>query len=406
MKKIFKTLLFLLVIFIATFLIFYSYQYISKKIEVSKFSGIYRNLAEQCLSKKNYNYCISSVNNIKDNNYKLLQNDKCLKNLSLGVSFPPVADNAEREFTKAHLDTLGVAKIRFAENWALREPIKGNYNWGPLDERINWANENNYKILLTIQSNGPDWACSRLKNKQSCIFNNNNDFKIYIDSLLQRYSGKISKIQFGNEWQSDYWYVGDANDYIDVNNILYDSVKNYSPSTQVVLGGFSAISLRFLAGCNGINTSFYDDEGNFIDSSNIKTKCSSPVIAKALNKIDLVLKNAKYDLLDLHFYDDVEQWDKYFEYFSNNLKPIIVSEFGGPNMKYEPYSEAYQEERLYQYINKLDNLKIKEAYYFKLVEGTDNPAHVTSGLINGSKLTEKLSYFIFKSFNDCLNKPK
>lgn len=334
---------------------------------------------------------------------KINAQDTCLTNLSLGISFPPIANSTERTFTKMHLDTLGVQKIRIAEDWTLREPTQGNFNWTPLDDRINWAYNNNYEILLTIQSRGPSWACSPIQNSQSCVFNNNNDFKIYVDSLLQRYTGKIAKIQFGNEWQSDYWYAGNAGDFIAANNVLYNSVQMYSPSTKVVLGGFSTISLRFLAGCKGFVSSFYDDDGTYYSSSYLSTNCPLPAIQNVINRIDSVLQLAQYNMLDIHLYDDVEQWDEYYINFKDTItKPIIVSEFGGPNMNYETYTNSYQANRLYQYIKKLDSLQIQEAYFFKLVEGTSNPAHSTSGLISDTSLVEKPAYYLFKSFIECL----
>lgn len=331
------------------------------------------------------------------------QNDTCLSNLILGISFPPVADETQRTFTKIHLDFLGVNKIRFAEDWALREPFQGNFNWQPLDNRINWAYDNGYEILLTIQSNAPSWACSTVQNGQSCVFSDNNDFKTYVDSLLQRYPNKISKIQFGNEWQSEYWYIGNASEFIAANNILYTSVQTYSQSTKVVLGGFTTISLRFMAGCNGYVNSFYDDDGIFYNATYLATNCSTPAIQSVRNRIDSVLQYAHYDIIDLHFYDDVEQWDEYYLSFSDTItKPIIVSEFGGPNINYEPYSDAYQTDRVYKYIQKLDSLQITEAYFFKLVEGTGNPAHSTSGLIDDTTLFEKPVYYLFKSFIKCI----
>lgn len=330
------------------------------------------------------------------------QNDTCLNNLTLGISFPPVADGTQRAFAKTHLDLLGIEKIRFAENWVLREPTQGNFNWQPLDDRINWAYNNGYEILLTIQSNAPSWACSPLQNGQSCVFNDNNDFKTYIDSLLQRHPNKINKIQFGNEWQSDYWYIGNANNFIQVNNILYNSVQTYSVNTQVVLGGFTTSSLRFMAGCNGYVNSFYEDDGTYYDASYLATNCPTQEIQDVKNRIDSVLQYAQYDIIDLHFYDDVEQWDEYYLNFADTIsKPIIVSEFGGPNMNYEPYSDAFQTDRLYQYIKKLDSLQILEAYFFKLVEGTANPAHSASGLIDDTTLLEKPAYYLFKSFVSC-----
>ena len=43
------------------------------------------------------------------------QNDTCLNNLTLGISFPPVKDENQRTFAKTHLDILDAKKIRFDE---------------------------------------------------------------------------------------------------------------------------------------------------------------------------------------------------------------------------------------------------------------------------------------------------
>lgn len=330
------------------------------------------------------------------------QNDTCLVTTELGISFPPVAQASYRAFAKTHLDKLNVKKIRFGEDWSNREPVQGSFNWGPIEDRLLWADSNNYEVLLTIQSNGPSWACSGVSNPQSCVFNDNNDFKNYVDSLLIRYGDKIAKIQFGNEWQSDFWYAGNANDFVEANNVLYNSVQTYAPNIKVVLGGFTTISLRFLAGCNGLVDSFYDDDGVLYDNAFLSANCPTAQIQAVSNRIDSVLKFASYDYIDLHLYDDSEQWDEYYYNFIDTItKPIIISEFGGPNMNTESYSEAYQSNKVYDYIKKIDSLEITEAYFFKLVEGTANPAHSTSGLIDDSTLVEKLAYFTFKSFTNC-----
>lgn len=333
------------------------------------------------------------------------QNDTCLTTLTPGISFPPVADATQRDFTRDKLDDLGVKKIRFAEDWALREPEEGNYHWQALDDRLTWAYDHGYEVMLTIQSHGPDWACdSTLQSDVSCVFKDTSLFRIYIDTLLKRYGNRISKIQFGNEWQSDNWYPGSAGDFIATNNVLYDAVRSHAPQVKVVLGGFTTISLRFLAGCQGYVDSFYDGEGHFYDSAYLADNCTSDKFLASHHRIDSVLRYACYDMLDIHLYDDVEQWDEYYACFTDTLtRPVIVSEFGGPNMNYEPYTDEYQAMRLYQYLRKLDSLGIAEAYFFKLVEGTDNPAHSTSALIYDTTYQEKPAYAIFKAFSTCLS---
>ena len=325
--------------------------------------------------------------------------DYSLNYLTLGIAFPPVASSDQRDFTAPLLAELNVKQIRIAESWAAREPTPGNFNWQPLDERLNWAFENNIRVLLTIQSDGPDWACSPVQNDKSCVYNDNAAFKNYAELLMQRYAGKIDRIQFGNEWQSSFWYAGNAQQFTEASNVVYQAIQAYAPGTRMVLGGFTAISLRFLAGCNGQVTSFYDDEGIFYDSSTLADMCQAQEILDVFDRITYVLNNALYDEIDIHLYDDVENWGAYYSNFKDMVqKPIIVSEFGGPNMNYEPYTEDYQAERLYAYIKTLDSLQIEEAYYFKLVDGTDNPAHARSSLIRSSDLGKKPGFTVFKEF--------
>ncbi|WP_394747653.1 glycosyl hydrolase [Spongiimicrobium salis] len=320
--------------------------------------------------------------------------------ISLGISFPPVADVQQRNFAAPLLNELKVKRIRIGENWSLREPVAGNFNWEPLDERMQWAEDQNISILLTLQSNGPNWACSALQNDNSCVFMDNAPFKRYVEQLLQRYPNTIEKIQFGNEWQSDFWYIGNAEQFVTVSNIVYDAIQEYSPETKFVLGGFTTISLRFLAGCQGLIDVFYDDEGFRYDRSFLDNNCTSPVIQSVKDRISYVLEHARYDLVDIHLYDDVDNWPIYYTHFKTLVqKPIICTEFGGPNVNLEPETEEYQANQLVQYIETLEELEVEEAYFFKLVEGSANPAHARSGLIDARTLEKKMSFFRFKELN-------
>ncbi|MEO0470868.1 MAG: glycosyl hydrolase [Bacteroidota bacterium] len=318
----------------------------------------------------------------------------------LGISFPPVADAEQRNFTAPLLQELGVEIIRIGEDWRLREPESGQFNWGPLDARIDWAKSNNLRILLTIQSNGPAWACSSLQNDNSCVYQDNQDFRNYITTLLQRHPNRIDKIQFGNEWMSDFWYIGNGEAFTAAHNIVYDAIQAHSSDTRMVLGGFTTVSLRFLAGCNGFIEAFYDEDGELIDQAFFDANCDSPEFQVVLDKINYVLDQARYDEVDIHLYDDVENWAAYFAYIQSRVqKPIIITEFGGPNVKTEPTDEAYQSERLQAYIQTIDSMDVSEAYFFKLVEGTQNPYHTESGLINNPDLAKKQSYFRFRDMN-------
>jgi len=337
------------------------------------------------------------------------QTDSCINNVRLGISFPPVTDADQREFSGIHLLNLNVSLIRIAEDWALREASEGVYNWGPLDARMSWIDENNYDVLLTIQSNGPDWACnSNLQNDLSCAFSDSVAFRKYMDTLLVRYGNTITKIQFGNEWHSEYWYVGYAADFIKANNTLWESVQENAPQIKVVLGGFASGTMTSLAGCYGYLDSLrLPDSDVWHQQPAIIAYCASPEVQYIQQKQDSILSMCHYDIIDMHLYDDVEYWPLYYQIMdsiSGGTYPIIVTEMGGPNLFNElPYSDEFQAERLYQYIKCVDSLMITEAYYFKLVSGGDAAEyHQESGLIEGETLIEKPAYYLFKTMNcDC-----
>ncbi len=316
--------------------------------------------------------------------------------LDFGLSFPPVSDTVQRQFTAGHLQALQVSHIRFAEDWTFREPSPGVFNWGPLDARFAWAEANHVTVLLTLQSRGPDWACG-IRNDQSCVYQSEGDFRNFVRSLLQRYSDKIDKIQFGNEWNTTFHYIGTATDYLRFNNILYDEVRIESPSTEVVLGGLSTGAMTILSGCSGRLDEVCDD-GDLLNRQEIGSFCSENY-PKFIDRVRTVLDQARYDVLDIHLYDDAENWADHLEAFREIApdKPILVSEFGGPNIFCEDSDPEYQAERLEVYLTALcQSEEIEEAYFFKLVERGDGSAHERSGLIDGD-LNLKPAYSVFQN---------
>ncbi|MFC2061922.1 hypothetical protein ACFLUV_05365 [Elusimicrobiota bacterium] len=316
-----------------------------------------------------------------------------VSNVNLGLAFPPIRTIEQIEFTEPHLETLNVSYIRFSEHWEFREPTQGAFSWAPLDYRLDFAESKGLKVLLTIESMGPDWAIKAADpapNSQSAVFKNDADFTNYLSQLFHRYKNRINKVHFGNEWQAKYWYVGTSTDYVNFNNIMYDVVKASSPQTQVVLGAFSCGSLRMLAAKEGLIDSFYDIDGNYYDQDDIQAYLATQDGIDYFERVEYVLANAKFDILDIHLYDDPERWHLYYNYMKGRFpdKEIIVSEFGGPNHNVEVYSDDYYAQRVHDYIKKLDELGINEAYYFKLVESSTT-AHIKSGLMNLDLSTKK-----------------
>lgn len=331
----------------------------------------------------------------------LAQNDTCVNQLKLGIAFPPVSDMAERATSQKHLDTLRTQLIRFEVNWQLREPTRGTYNWGPFDQRMQWVQNNNYSLLLTIQSAGPNWACDA-----NGVIDSVNAFQKFVDTLLKRYPNEFYKIQFGNEVLDTKFWKGTVSQYIQLSDIVYNSVQQYAPQTDFVLAGFATGQLRRCAACMDTSV-FWPFWKNNTDT--IKTKaqrnifCSAGWVVSENNALLTILKTAQYDWVDLHLYDDAENWKYIYKFIKDSVpsKPILASEFGGPHMGFEqPYSDSFHAARLFKYIKTLDSIGVGEAYYFQLIESMDGSIHAKSGLLDTSNV-EKPGYYLFKKIQHC-----
>lgn len=319
----------------------------------------------------------------------------------LGISFLPVADITQQNFSAAHITPLNLKRFRFAEDWKIREPVQGVRNWDGFDSRIQFAYENGLSVFLTVQSNGPDWA-SVTANARSSVFANDSEFAGYAADLVARSNGKVDKIQFGNEWMTSYWYIGTGDDFVRFNNILYAEAKAVNPGIKVVLGGFSTGVIGILSLVYGRTTQFKDDDGIIHYANEVPAFVASAEGSAILSKIETVTKTAQFDMVDLHLYDDPENWQVYIDFFEELFpgKEIIVSEFGGPNLNYEAYTDEYHAKRLLDYIKAIDTAGITEAYYYSLVElSTSSPSHVKSGIIRPD-YSLKPGYYVFQNANE------
>ncbi|MCD4760224.1 beta-galactosidase [archaeon] len=308
-----------------------------------------------------------------------------------GLSFPPFSNPDQIDFTLNQLETFNIDRIRIAIDWKNREPEKGEYYWAPMDYRMKKAKEKNISVFLTVPSNGPEWACSNIKNDKTCVFNGEESFSEFLTEILSRY--QIDKIQFGNEWETT--YAGTMQEFVRFNNLFYDLVKETSPETDVVLGGITRAYPM---------VEFYCNQGNDFDFSDIEFDngySKEKIILKVetdycdsdyKEKVLYVFENAKYDMIDIHLYDDPLNWESYVDNLPKE-KPIIVTEFGGPSSVFEKTNQKYQAERMQEYLRVIETLPIEEAYYFKLTDSAD-AYHKNSGLFD-DKLNKKKSYNVF-----------
>lgn len=308
-----------------------------------------------------------------------------------GFSFPPFANERQMDLTIHELGQLHVDRVRLAIDWRNREPSKGVYDWGPMDRRMARAREANVSVFLTVPAIGPDWACEG--EGGMCVFNDESSFRDYVKQIVTRY--ELDKIQFGNEWETD--YPGGMDTYIRFNNILYNVTKAYSPGTTVVLGGITKAYPLIELYCEGGAKPDFSDmrfaEG--YDERSLLKRIDDELCGSGISAdVRMVFREARYDMIDIHLYDDPLNWKAYLDVLPDNVA-VVVSEFGGPSSVFEETGGIYQARRLYAYLETIEVLPVTEAYHFKLVD-TSYSYHAHSGLLD-ENLRRKPAYQIFSS---------
>jgi len=332
--------------------------------------------------------------------------------------FPMTKTNEALAYSANSMLDLNIKAATKFEMWNVRQTSEGaSYSWRGMDRVMNdFLDKTKATMFLRITPWGLNsdgsvaWYCDRsLPDKKpdefSCIISPKyeNDFKNYIDAITKRYSDKLTEIAFSNEWTGSH-FVGDQYDYVKYANWLYDITKANSPKTTVVLGAITSNPMRYLTGCllssddpNYINKIYF--KGRYLNADQKKQFCSE--LSPGYDKFIYALKNAKYDAVDIHLYDDYEYWDEYVHALETLTdKPIYVSEFGGPN-PYDPKrsDENYQADQLQKYLDKITELQIPQAYYFQLIE--TGAYHADSALVKvegNNNPIKKPTYNVFKNY--------
>jgi len=295
----------------------------------------------------------------------------------------------QRDFTVERLNTLSIDRIRIGQAWELREPARDEFNWEPLDARIDRFRDEGIDLFITLEmKNMPAWLEGLTADEREV------EFREYVAAFLQRYGADVEFIQFGNEWnwEIDAYLHGDDGEFTNLANLLYSEVMQLPASARptVVLGSVAIGGLRGLAfALTELENVFFDGVPLYGEEELAAADQAEP---EALERYRNIVGAVNFEAVDLHIYDDYWNWDIYRNSFETLLSQagkdmadyrVLASEFGGPHPDLESLDEGYKADRLVAYVQTLDEIGFEIAYYFKLVEeeGADI-AHPNSFLID------------------------
>jgi hypothetical protein len=251
--------------------------------------------------------------------------------MPLGLSFPPLSDDRDRELLAEHLPALGVEITRFDAPWALREPARDEYSWAPMDTRMAFIAEQGLVPVVTFPADGPEWIRQGIstdkQNERSAAFTAeaNQEFATFVTDFVVRYAerhpGLIDFVQFGNEWVSDYWYAGSAAEFRATLETFAAAARAADPNLTILLGGFSVGQAASLAAVDGTVDEFWDSDGSTVTAGMVvamldqqQADLDAGLIEETfISRVETVLASDAYDWLDVHLYDQPELWDEYYQ---------------------------------------------------------------------------------------------
>ncbi len=270
-------------------------------------------------------------------------------NPNLGLGFPSQNVDNYDVFPQC-----GLGLVRLIVHWQDRQPARGEFYWGGLDNKVRVLQGLGINVCFTLQSDA-EWG---IEPSEFPAANHPPadmaDWTEFLAHLVEHYdcdglddmSGLLQPVscyQFASEWPSPNnlhgGWTGTIDQLIEFFNASYDAIKAADPSMTVILGGIASISLDAMvlnAGQGGyVARQSYNETVQ--DSLTVEI-AQDPRITAAVADKERVLAESRYDMVDLHMYGPVE----YNQYRVARVRqsvgsvPLVSTECGGPNLAYDP----------------------------------------------------------------------
>jgi hypothetical protein len=215
----------------------------------------------------------------------------------------------------------GVTKVYLF--WDQIEPKQGQYNWSAVDAFVNQLQSPEEGLIALFSSS--EWA-----TRQPAALlppspaKNLDDYYRFVYDLVKHCKGKVRYWQNDSEPNNPVYWSGTKEEFVAQLRAFYEAVKDADPSAVVVCGGY---------------------DGLFIPPG----VPPFPNQEAGLTFFDYVLREGRdaFDVFDLRLYIDPYTIPGRVEYIRQKMralgydKPIISTEYGGPNLFEFPENLQY-----------------------------------------------------------------
>lgn len=151
------------------------------------------------------------------------------------------------------LGDAGIKWVRLVHRWNKIEIEKGKYQLDKNDMLVELSGRHNINILGEIDGS-PEWAPDSKDN-----IKNIEDWKKFVKKVVTHYKGRIRYWQIWNEPDIQKFWKGTPEEYINLQKISYEVIKEVDPSIKVLSAGLDGNGEKYLDKLLDLNLASYCD---------------------------------------------------------------------------------------------------------------------------------------------------
>ncbi|PWU56085.1 1,4-beta-xylanase [Micromonospora sp. S4605] len=128
--------------------------------------------------------------------------------IGTAVDMAVLNDPADPRYRQLAASEFSSVTAENAMKWESLEPTRGSYNWGPADELVDFARQNNQRVrghVLVWHNQLPGWLTGGVADGSISKEELRALLKKHITTVVSRYKGKIWQWDVVNEAVSDPW---------------------------------------------------------------------------------------------------------------------------------------------------------------------------------------------------------
>ncbi len=144
---------------------------------------------------------------------------------------------------KKSIQELGIGLIRVPLQWQFIKMRPREYDWSSLDRFVKAARINQVEVLLNIRTTFPEQKEDRkTKRKRGTIQTSKvnppsmdaKEWIYFVETMAQRYRGQGLNYEIENEVNSESFWKGDLQEYLELLRSGYDVIKKEDPQAKVL----------------------------------------------------------------------------------------------------------------------------------------------------------------------------